>query len=128
MGICFNDIKKASMEPESLILFYGEKELNNKETLLFLDIDNLANLLSLLRNGFICPNGKKATAIETMCVFVRRHCYLCRCFDLVPQFGHSIPELCLINKKFINFIYDSWNCCFSIVNQLLLSLSNLKCF
>ena len=38
--------------------------------------------------------------MDALCLFLRRHCYPCRYVDLVPLFGRSIPELCLINNTF----------------------------
>ena len=69
------------------------------------DIWHLADALFLPRNGFSCSNGTHSGAIEALCIFLRRHCYPCRYLDLIPMFGRSLHELCLINNAFLNFMY-----------------------
>ena len=86
------------------------------------DLYNLADCLCLPRDGFIYANGTKSTAMEALCLFLRRHCYPCRYFDLVPLFGRS----CLINNTFIDFVYEGWGHLLSTMNQPWLS-SNKCC-
>ena len=43
------------------------------------------------------------------CVFLRRHCYPCRYLDLIPMFGRSLHELCLINNAFLKKKQETLN-------------------
>ena len=62
------------------------------------DLWQLADALALPREGFTCSNGTRSGAIEALCIFLRRHCYPCRYLDLIPMFGRSLYEICLINN------------------------------
>ena len=92
------------------------------------DLYDLADALNLSPSGFTCCNGTKAFSIDALCLFLRRHCYPCRYVDLVPLFGRSIPELCLINNTFVDFIYRRWGHLLTTINQPWLSPINLQEF
>ena len=67
------------------------------------DVPRLARALQI-PNDIICKNGTKATAIEGLCILLRRLAYPCRYSDLIPRFGRSKPELCLISNEVMRFI------------------------
>ena len=92
------------------------------------DLYDVADALNLPRNGLVCSNGTKAFSMDALCLFLRRHCYPCRYVDLVPLFGRSIPELCLINNTFVDFMYDRWGHLLTTLNQPWLSPINLQQF
>ena len=52
------------------------------------DVPRLARALQI-PNDIICKNGTKATAIEGLCILLRRLAYPCRYSDLIPRFGRS---------------------------------------
>eukprot|EP00112_Aurelia_sp_Birch-Aquarium-sp1_P017882 Seg4191.2 transcript_id=Seg4191.2/GoldUCD/mRNA.D3Y31 product="hypothetical protein" protein_id=Seg4191.2/GoldUCD/D3Y31 len=47
-------------------------------------------------NKLVCPNGTTASGDEGMCILLRRFAYPCRYSDLIPRFGKSKPEICVI--------------------------------
>ena len=44
-----------------------------------------------LPDTYKCLNGVVLGAIEGLCIFGTRFAYPCRCVDLIPHFGRSIP-------------------------------------
>ena len=81
-----------------------------------------------LPNALICPNRTKASGIEALCLFLRRHSYPCRYFDLVPMFGRAIEEMSLISTTFTNFIYDRWRYLLQTMGQPWLAPDQLEIF
>ena len=47
-------------------------------------------------NYFTCQQGTICDGIEGLCIAFRRFAYSCRLIDLIPRFGHPVPELSMI--------------------------------
>ena len=88
---------------------------------------DLVDILQL-PNALICPNGTKASGIEALCLFLRRHSYPCLYFDLVPMFGRAIEEMSLISTTFTHFIYDRWGYLLQTMGQPWLAADQLEIF
>ena len=97
---------------------------------IFVSHNDLCDLVEILDlpNEFICLNGTKAAGIEALSIFLRRHCYPCRYFDLVPIFGRAIEEMSLITTQFTKKNYDQWGHLVSTMNQPWLAPNKLKVF
>ena len=67
------------------------------------DIPRLAEVLRLPAK-FTCSNGTTASATEGLCMMLRRFSYPCRYSDLIPRFGRSKPEICLIVNRVMRYI------------------------
>ena len=63
--------------------------------------EDIERLLHAFRfpNKFVCSNGTTASGVEGLCMLLRRFAYPCRYSDLMPRFGRSKPEICLIVNK-----------------------------
>ena len=59
------------------------------------DIERLAREFRLPQK-YICPNGTTASAVEGLCMLLKKFAYPCRYSDLIPRFGRLKPEICLI--------------------------------
>ena len=55
---------------------------------------------------FKCQQGTICDGIEGLCILLRRFCYPCRYSDLIPLFGRSVPEICMISNEVADFIYE----------------------
>ena len=91
------------------------------------DINLLCEVLDL-PEFVICYNGTKVVAIEALCIFLKRFAYPCRYLDMITRFGRPVPELCLINNKIMDFIFNRWRHLLSTMNQPWLSPNNLQIF
>ena len=47
---------------------------------------------------FKCPQGTVCSGMGGLCLMLKRLAYPCQYFDLIPLFGRSIPELCMITR------------------------------
>ena len=45
-----------------------------------------------------CPQGTVCSGMEGLCLMLKPLAYLWQYFDLIPRFGRSIPELCMITN------------------------------
>ena len=72
-------------------------------------LEDLPLLAEALRipDRFVCPNRTVATGMEGLCVVLRRFAYPCRYNDMIPRFGRSVSELCLITSEVTDFIFDT---------------------
>ena len=59
-----------------------------------------------LPDQYICEQGTKASGVEALMIMLRRLSYPNRWTDLVPVFGRTEHELCLIFNR-VNFEYQS---------------------
>lgn len=57
---------------------------------------NLLHEALSIPESFACINGTVATGLEGLLMFLKHFAYLCRLGDMIPLFGHSIPEWSLI--------------------------------
>ena len=53
-----------------------------------------------------CYNGTVVSDIEALYVCLKRYAYPCRHLDMIPRFGRTVPELCIIKNYTLNSIYD----------------------
>ena len=55
-----------------------------------------------------CSTGFKVPGICALCVLLKRFSYPCRYLDMIPRFGMSSPQLCMVAQKSLNFFYENW--------------------
>lgn len=48
-----------------------------------------------------------ASGMEGLCMLLKRFAYPCRYGDMIPLFGRSVPELCMITNQVLNYIFDT---------------------
>ena len=80
------------------------------------DIYRLAEALAIPEE-ISCYNRSIFNGIESFCVFLKRFAYPSRYSDLVPRFGRSVPELCLMSNTIMNCIYESYHHLLQSFNQ-----------
>ena len=68
------------------------------------DIPRLVKAFRLPQK-FVCSNGTTASALEGLC---KRFAYPCRYSELIPRFGRSKSEICLIVNKVMRYLNDAW--------------------
>ena len=97
-------------ESQYLVEFHFKKE----------DIYNLVVALHL-PEVFRCTDGVIAHSMEALCSCLKHLSYHCRYADLIPRFGRSVPQLCMISNLVIDYIFDTRE-------QPFLSRDNLQTF
>ncbi|XP_072173898.1 uncharacterized protein [Diadema setosum] len=92
--------------------------------------DDILHLKEVLQipESIQCRNGTRVNGLEALCVLLARFAYPCRYGDLVKMFGRSVPQLCLITKYMIDFVYDNYAYLLGTLNQPWLSPANLTQF
>ena len=71
------------------------------------DIPRLVKAFRLPQK-FVCSNGMTASALGGLCMLLKRFAYPCRYSDLIPRFGRSKSEICLIANKVMQYLNDAW--------------------
>ncbi|XP_066914769.1 uncharacterized protein [Clytia hemisphaerica] len=77
---------------------------------------------------FICRNRLHVDGIEALCILLKRFSYPIRFGDMVPRFGRSEPQLCMITGDITNFVYNMHHQKLSDFNQQWPSPANLQNF
>ena len=54
---------------------------------------------------------------EALCILLKRLAYLNRFSDLIPRFGRSVPQICMIFKQMLMRIVDQWGRLLNTMNQ-----------
>ena len=75
---------------------------------------------------FKCPQGTICSGMEGLCLMLKLLAYPCQYFDLIPLFGRSIPELCMITNIVLDWFYNVHGFRLSSWNQAFLSPANLE--
>ena len=57
-------------------------------------------------NKVRCPNRNSIDAVEALCVLLKK-IYPCRFSDFIPNYGRSVPELCIIPSVTNNHIFET---------------------
>ena len=91
------------------------------------DIYSLCEVLDI-PEFIVCYNGTKVSAVEALCIFLKRFAYPCRYLDMISRFGRPVPELCIISNRVMNFIHERWGHLLNTMNQAWLSPNNLQLF
>ena len=73
-------------------------------------------------------NGTRVNGLEALCILLARFAYPCRYGDLIKMFGRSVPQLCLITRYMIDFVYDNYAHLLRTLNQPWLSPACLAQF
>ena len=59
-----------------------------------------------LPESYTCQQGTVCDGIEGLCLMLRREASPCRYSDLIPRFGHPVPELSMISNLVTDTTYD----------------------
>ena len=70
------------------------------------DLQRLAEALQI-PGTFKCHKGTVCDGMEGLCMLLKRLAYPCRFSDMISRFGRSVPELCMITNRVMDFIYDT---------------------
>ena len=89
------------------------------------DIPFLLNILGLPLK-LICSNGTTASAIEGPCMFLKRLLYPCLYNYMMPRFGKSKTEICLITNKVMRYLSEKFGNLFSSFNRRWLHPDKLR--
>jgi hypothetical protein len=55
----------------------------------------------------VCPNRTVASGMEALCITLKRFAYLCRYSDMIPRWGRSVSDLCLITSEVTDYIFNN---------------------
>ena len=72
------------------------------------DIYTLHDIINI-SEMFTCYNSVKVTGIQGLRILLERYSYLNRYLDLIPWFGRSVSQLCMMANHVMNFIYKRWH-------------------
>ena len=75
---------------------------------------------------FKCQQGSVCDGMTGLCIALKRLTYPCRYSDMIPTFGVSVPELCMIYKTVIDYIFNEHGHFISHWNHTLLSPEYLQ--
>ena len=101
-----------------------DEECKTEFRFLKIDIYNLIDVLNTPQE-FVMENNLHVSGEEGFSIFLKRFAYPCRYSDMVPRFARAVPQLCMISKKVMVFIYNHWNHLLTSFNQPWLSPANL---
>ena len=89
------------------------------------DLPRLAKVLRIPEK-VICANGTIASQIEGLCIFLKRFSYPCRLSDMIPRFGRSRHELCLISNEVMGHVVESFKHLLTTFEQQWLQIEQLE--
>ena len=75
---------------------------------------------------FVCCQRTICSDVEAVCILLKRFAFPCRYSDMVPRFGRSPSELCLIFNTVLDYIYDRHNHRLGDWNQPMLQPQKLQ--
>ena len=75
-----------------------------------------------------CCNRFKVDGIFGLFVLLKRFSYPCRYLDMMPRFGLSVPQMCMVTNESLTFLYDTWGHLLRTFQQNWLSPANLQRF
>ena len=68
------------------------------------DIVPLLDVLAL-PDKFVCNQGSKCSALEGLCILLKRLTYPCRYSDMMHRFQRPVPELSMIVNTVLDYVY-----------------------
>ena len=81
-----------------------------------------------LPQSFTCHQETICDGIEALCITLRRFAYPCKYSDLIPPFGHPVPELSMLCNLVMDTIYQEHNHNVTQWNNTLLSPALLESY
>ena len=97
-------------------------------------LDFFLNYIYLLKDILIIPdeincyNRTEVDGLGGLCIFLKRFAYPCRYSDMIPIFGRSVQELCLVFYYVMDTLYNFHGNLLTCLNQQWLSPVNLESF
>ena len=73
-------------------------------------------------------NRSTASAVEVLCIVLRRLAYPCRYIDIAPLFKRSAPNVCYFFRAGIDFIYENHSFRITDLNQPWMSMAHLATY
>ena len=77
---------------------------------------------------FKCKQGTVCDGMTGLCVVLKRFTYPIRYSDMIPTFGLSVPELCMIFNTVIHYIYNLHGHRLTQWNETILSSEKLQTY
>ena len=71
------------------------------------DLYRLQNALNFVQ-PIITDNRLNVDPLEALCILLKRLAFPCRYSDMIPRFGRSVPDLCLIFNKTLDKVYNDF--------------------
>ena len=91
------------------------------------DLYRLQNALNFVE-PIITDNRLNVDPLEALCILLKRLAFPCRYSDMIPRFGRSVPDLCLIFNKALDKVHSDFGHLLTSFDQQWLSRQNLKEF
>ena len=90
--------------------------------------NDIPSLYEVLRipEVFRCQQGSVCDGMTGLCIALKRLTYPCRYSDMIPTFGVSVPELCMIYNTVIDYIFNEHGHLISHWNYTLLNPESLQ--
>ena len=78
--------------------------------------------------SLVTYNRSVFDGVESFCVFLKRFAYPSRYSDLIPSFGRSVPELCMMSNIIMDGIYANFHHLLESFNQAWLAPNQLDLY
>ena len=103
----------ASKNPDYPVTVYPKFNLDDKDVAEVktefrfekIDIPSLYEVLRIPK-VFRCKQGSVCDGMTGLCIMLKRLTYPCRYSDMIPSFGISVPELCMIYNTVVDYIFN----------------------
>lgn len=122
-----------SKNPDFPVTVYPKFNLNEKDAAevkaeFRFGKDDIPALHEVLRipEVFRCQQGSVCDGMTGLCIALKRLTYPCRYSDMIPTFGVSVPELCMIYNTVIDYIFNEHGHLITRWNHTLLNPENLQ--
>ena len=89
------------------------------------DLPRIAQVLKIPEK-IVCENGTIAGQMEGLCMFLKRFSYPCHLSDMIPRFGRSKYELCLISNQIMRHVVESFQHLLTTFEQQWLQTERLE--
>ena len=73
-----------------------------------------------------CQQRSICDGTEGLCMLLRRFAYPCCLSDMIARFGRPVPNISMITKEVMNFIYNNYQQRLTQWNQFLLNPASLQ--
>ena len=123
----------ASKNPDYPVSVYPKFNLDDKDvaevkTEFRFEKNDIPSLYEVLRipEVFRCKQGSVCDGMTGLCIMLKRLTYPCRYSDMIPAFGISVPELCMIYNTVVDYIFNEDGHLIGRWNHTLLRSENLQ--
>ena len=122
-----------SKNPDYPVTVYPKLNLDDKDvaevkTEFRFEKNDIPSLYKVLRipEVFRCKQGSVCDGMTGLCIMLKRLTYPCRYSNMIPAFGISVPELCMIYNTVVDYIFNEHGHLIGRWNHTLLSSESLQ--